>query len=896
MRILRPSRTSLSPAAVTFMPRARNLAVVVLLLSYGAVGARQPAVRSSAPLPAPAERFASTLKLSSTDRSRIVLDVIRLAFDTPGSRDQDDVRLQNALQSLIASTTPGETVPLPLDRSIWRDTLLQRDVPDGQLIGAILSDPRTALVYHGLASLDDETLAWLGPDRDLLAFLLKHPGSFAAFGRSLHVKAGRVVVPGGSQAEPLWQAVVGASADKPASFARRLFSQWEGRLAFFYDSIAHLDPPSLRFALGDTLPASSRIDRLSALATVFEQTTVDTHPELRPFARQLFDPALTLPLLKVGDDGRFVGPSERSFWEATFRHEEAIEPNFVPFTAAEATRSSERTVIDAAWIVSRIHRGGFGTGRRRLETVLFAQRNFAQSNSDADADVPTRITALRAVSAFPALILTLERAGFTEPSMLAATAARAESLSQIEDDHNRRSAMLQYQGALTIVTAARRSASLTPAKAAALLTSLTAIDGSKGYEGRIARWFQDELLPTLPPVNRDQPRPLERTVLAAMAGVSDDDDGGKTIEWEGRTFRVDPAQGTFLRLLRVRERQGGTSLDDAIATTLAPPKEKSPKPPAHTLPDVLASIAYAATIGDPEGASLSAGDVALRHDLADGPPKRRKYAAWQLPTEEFGAPGGWRLNGSLLGLEVPLAGLGLRRLDNGTMPPGPRLTSSERHAAALTVVLMSPRETNDAGRDEIVAAIGRGRARVAALTADRGQIDRIAAEAGLNEWRRESLAWTIAHQRELVPSHFSLLELLWLGAPRNTSAVALDAWGATTLRATGCLCLELPRPATGDYLAGRPVSGMLGLRGSEVALRVAEALAEAKLPASLAPGVLAFAMQDVLDSARLAYHDDWTEFSRAAGAIDKDLIADYISALAAGGPLLPPRTNSDKRP
>ncbi len=82
--------------------------------------------------------------------------------------------------------------------------------------------------------------------------------------------------------------------------------------------------------------------------------------------------------------------------------------------------------------------------------------------------------------------------------------------------------------------------------------------------------MQDELVPALPPVNRDQPRPLERTVLAAMAGVSDDDDGGKTIEWEGRTFRVDPAQGAFLRLLRVRERQGGTSLDDAIAATLTP--------------------------------------------------------------------------------------------------------------------------------------------------------------------------------------------------------------------------------------------------------------------------------------------------------------------------------------
>jgi hypothetical protein len=881
------------PAAVTFMPRARSLAVVVLLLSYGAVGARQPAVRSAAPLPASAETLARSLKLSSTDRSRIVLDIVRLVFDTPVNRDPEDVRLQGALETLVATGTAGETVPLPLDPSIWRDTLLRRDVPDAKLIGAILSDAKTALIYHGLSALDDETLAWLGPDRDLLAFLLKRPGSFSAFGRSLRVKAGRVVVPGGPGAEPLWEAIVGASAEKPAAFARRLFSQWDGRLAFFYDSVSHLDAPSLKFALGEALPASARIDRLRALANVFEQTTVDTHPEIRPFARQLFDPALTLPLLKITNEGRFVGPSDRSFWEATFRYEEEIEPTFAPFTAGDLSRSVERTPLDAAWIVSRIHRGGFGTGRRRLESVLFAQRNFDAT----ETDVPAKITSLRALSAFPALITTLERTGMTNPTLLASAASRAEALSRIGDDHLRRAATLQFQGAVAILTGARRADSLTAAKTAALFTSLVALESAKGYDTRLARWIQEELLPALPPVNRDQPRPLEMRVLSAVSGVRDEDEGnGRTLKWEDRTFRVDPAQAALLKLLRLRERQGGTSLDDALAATTSSAPANAPKNPPQPLPDVLASIAYSLALGDPDGDAMAGGDVALRHDLADGPPKRRKYASWQLPTEEFGAPGGWRLNGSLLGLEVPLARLSLRRLDNGTMPPGPRLTSSERHAAALTVVLMSPRAVNDAGRDEIVAAIARGRARVAALTADRAEIERIAAEAGLNEWRRESLAWSILHQREVVPSHLSLLEMFWLGAPRHTSVIALDAWGATPLRATGCLCLELPRPATGDYLNGRPVSGMLGLRGSEVALRVAEALAEVKLPAALAPAVLAFAMQEVLDAARLGYHDDWTEFSRAAAALDKDQIADYISALAAGGPLLPPRVNGDKRP
>jgi hypothetical protein len=209
---------------------------------------------------------------------------------------------------------------------------------------------------------------------------------------------------------------------------------------------------------------------------------------------------------------------------------------------------------------------------------------------------------------------------------------------------------------------------------------------------------------------------------------------------------------------------------------------------------------------------------------------------------------------------------------------------------------MDPGAVSDAGRDEIASAIARGRARVAAVTSDPDEIARLVKDAGLNEWRREALAWTAAHDRERLESQFSLLELLWLGSPRNTDAVALDAWGAAMLRVTGCLCLEMPRPGTGDQLEGRPVAGLPVSRGAEVGLRVAEVLAELEMPAALAPGVIAFAMQHVLDSARLAYRGDWSELSRAARALDSSLVGDYIAALAAGGPLLSAPARNDQRP
>ena len=139
------------------------------------------------------------------------------------------------------------------------------------------------------------------------------------------------------------------------------------------------------------------------------------------------------------------------------------------------------------------------------------------------------------------------------------------------------------------------------------------------------------------------------------------------------------------------------------------------------------------------------------------------------------------------------------------------------------------------------------------------------------------------------------MELLWLGTPDDSSLAALDGWGAAGLTLNGGLCLAMPRRGQWESLSGRPAAGILSTRGADVGLLVAEALARLRLPASLAPGVAAFAMQDVLDATQPAYFDDWSQFGRAATTISNDRIVDYVAALTAGGPLLPP-TENGKQP
>ena len=61
------------------------------------------------------------------------------------------------------------------------------------------------------------------------------------------------------------------------------------------------------------------------------------------------------------------------------------------------------------------------------------------------------------------------------------------------------------------------------------------------------------------------------------------------------------------------------------------------------------------------------------------------------------------------------------------------------------------------------------------------------------------------------------------------------------------------------------------------------------LPAALTPYVLSAAVQDYIDEVRPADDDDWLTLVRAAQAIPRERIEDYVAAATAGGPLVPDR-------
>ena len=110
-------------------------------------------------------------------------------------------------------------VPLPLSPATWRELLRRDGLADDQLAVAIVADRRSALLYRGLAALDEPTLAALAADPDAVQRLhSRHADVLAAFGARFRVSDGAVMVPGGQEEEPVWGLLMGESPRSPVAF------------------------------------------------------------------------------------------------------------------------------------------------------------------------------------------------------------------------------------------------------------------------------------------------------------------------------------------------------------------------------------------------------------------------------------------------------------------------------------------------------------------------------------------------------------------------------------------------------------------------------------------------------------------------------------------------------
>jgi hypothetical protein len=497
-----------------------------------------------------------------------------------------------------------------------------------------------------------------------------------------------------------------------------------------------------------------------------------------------------------------------------------------------------------------------------------------------EADAADLLIALGGYRRYQALLLTLDRMDITAPRTFARAIDAARRV-EVRPGREQRNSLTAFQGALAIIERARITRAIDAATAERLVLSLAdAVDRDTATTAAVAQWIPATLIDALPPlVQPDQwtgpATAYESKILQAMAGPPVEVDQTR-VEWEGLSYRVDLAAGERQRLARIREQVASPGLDAAL--TSGQPQQ---------IADALLALIYTPALGDPEGAALLSTDIATRHEFGLDVPTiaRRDALSWTLPRDQVGDGGPWHIQGAIVGLDLGLARLALRRIADNEMPAAPTINLNDQITLSRTVVALNPREMRDRDRDRLVQAIARGRERVAAATT-LPAIQALAVEASFSHPLRETLPWLRSHSPEAVLSLFTLRDLLWLGKPELEQA-ELDRWGLYAEVLHGRLKTVMPHPAPWEDFGGRPDGGVIGAQTPDLTLRIAEETARLKLPARLVPALLTFATQDYWHDVKARFADDWPAMTRQALALSPSRVEDYVAALAGGGPLRP---------
>ncbi len=516
---------------------------------------------------------------TSAERARFFPEAVRRLHAAPPGRHRQSepalarIRvLANAAGEPRPERADGWRVPLPLPPRVWTDVVLRRPVPDDALLAAILADRRAALLAYGFSALDEATLAALAERPRLVdALARRSPGLVAAFGRSVRIRDGRVEVPGGEPARPLWEGLVGAPVTDVDRFIATLFAADEGRRAYFYDTVAALDAPRARFALGLWLSEPERPARLAALyREVVGSYRVEWQPEERPFSRVVADVAWLLGQARVEPDGRPSPPAWRAVWDQVLGSVDVFEDVRLPPGDLPGAG-----FVDAARLVQLVNVAAPAERAGRLATFAFGQRVFSGATA---ADARELVIALRGRRRFPMLAAALERAGVRAPAVYAAAARRAAEIDAL-DSGRAALALRQFQGALALVVRLHQTRSRDAAAAERLVRTLVEVPLLDGrYEGSIAAWMTRELLPLAArapatlgtgdrPEEADRDRPIERALIAALAGAGSPAEAARLrpLRWEGLPYRLDVVTAERARVEAIRARQGGASLDEALA-------------------------------------------------------------------------------------------------------------------------------------------------------------------------------------------------------------------------------------------------------------------------------------------------------------------------------------------
>ncbi len=173
----------------------------------------------------------TTLQTANPERAFLTIDS---GFPLP--------ELEQTLQGGKPFEYPFRPSPVPVlfAANAWTMASEKNDSdPSNDLIDTILGDPAVARLYWALSKLDPETNKVLQGSIGIKK-LRPYAAVLDFYGSHICIRAGRIAVPGGPQAESAWNDLVKASADSPATFVQKMLARDGGWLASYFDVLSRV--------------------------------------------------------------------------------------------------------------------------------------------------------------------------------------------------------------------------------------------------------------------------------------------------------------------------------------------------------------------------------------------------------------------------------------------------------------------------------------------------------------------------------------------------------------------------------------------------------------------------------------------------------------------------------
>lgn len=758
-----------------------------------------------------------------------------------------------------ARDTPG--VPSPLSAGAWRTVLGVSDPshqdPD---LGHVLASHDAALLYVALLRMSPATRTALVTDPARLRTLLPHASALAIVAPVLERDEVGWLLPGGVGARPIWARLTGRAPDDPR-FLQALLTRDQGWVCVLADVVGLLSEDQQRAALGLRTPAEPYAARL---LRALRLASPDWQPLQRPFWRPTLDPALLLLQLPADRDGLRLPGSARA-WSAMLS-DGRLHPRATDDTPQSPTAPPSR--VTPAWLVEQVFRGAMATRRRAYDQVLFAQRLLGASTT-----LPAATAAvIHAAGTHPQLVLTLERLGLREPRTYLRvvewvraldTSGTTSRLTSRPMSRATSRPVATLQAALMLLVHARAGGRLDADDVDAAVNAL--VEALRAGEANLAPWLRV--------VTGHEGPDLDTAVIRFAAGVGP----AAPIHWEGTTYVIDPGAAAVARIARLR---GAAPMATRDAASTA----------GVSATDWLVELTYALAMGWGDELPLRPSEAAARH--AFGRSAADESQAWDAPVLAVDEGTRWYVRGSLLGLDVALAPLTLRRASTRIPLRRPSLNTADRRVLIESIALVRRTDLDATRARDSHDALTAGQARIVDALGDEARCLALVERLPLGHARASLLAWTCRHDAARLPRALSVREVMRLGgispAPiaHVSSMSTADAhYGALAQPLSGAWGLWLSPLVDPERLGGHWGTGVAAALFADLHVRVLGLLGELDLPAALLPEALAGVTWEFVTHVPAAYPDDWHAMNEMVWRLDVEAVERALALHTGDGVL-----------